>query len=329
MSRHPDVTVVGSINQDMVARVPRLPGAGQTVLGHELLIVPGGKGLNQAVAAARSGASTAFVGMVGQDGAGTHLLGVLSDEGIDTHGVLRVGALTGRALIAVADDGENHIVVVPGANWVVSPAHIDHHRVRIDSARVVLAAAGDPHGCRRGGVAAGQGGRCPDHPQRHATGRAAVGADPVDRLPGRERARGGGDGRHGGVDPGRRRGGGCRAAGAGLWRGHRDAGIRGRGPRERGRRRCTSPPSRSRRSTPPRPAMRSRAGSPLAWPRAPAWPTRSVGPWPRARWPSRRWARRRRSPCEPTSNACWAARPDPRCRPRAGPPPGHGVSGAA
>ena len=53
--------------------------------------------------------------------------------------MLRVGALTGRALIAVADDGENHIVVVPGANWVVSPAHIDHHRVRIDSARVVLA----------------------------------------------------------------------------------------------------------------------------------------------------------------------------------------------
>jgi ribokinase len=139
VSRHPDVTVVGSINQDMVARVPRLPGAGQTVLGHELVIVPGGKGLNQAVAAARSGASTAFIGMVGEDSAGSHLLGVLDDEGVDTHGVLRVGVLTGRALIAVADDGENHIVVVPGANWVVSSAHIDHHRVRIDSARVVLA----------------------------------------------------------------------------------------------------------------------------------------------------------------------------------------------
>src|SRR5262245_47735924 len=123
----------------MVARVPRLPGAGQTVLGHELLIVPGGKGLNQAVAAVRSGASTAFVGMVGEDSAGSHLLSVLDDEGVDTHGVLRVGALTGRALIAVADDGENHIVVVPGANWVVSAAHIDHHHVRIDSARVVLA----------------------------------------------------------------------------------------------------------------------------------------------------------------------------------------------
>ena len=139
MSRHPDVTVVGSINQDMVARVPRLPGPGETVLGHELLIVPGGKGLNQAVAAARSGPARPSSAWSATTVRGAHLLRVLSDEGIDTHGVLRVGALTGRALIAVADDGENHIVVVPGANWVVSPAHIDHHRVRIDSARVVLA----------------------------------------------------------------------------------------------------------------------------------------------------------------------------------------------
>jgi ribokinase len=138
VSRHRDVTVVGSINQDMVARVPRLPGPGQTVLGHDLVIVPGGKGLNQAVAAARSGARTTFVGMVGEDSAGTYLLGVLDDEGVDTRGVATVGALTGRALIAVADDGENHIVVVPGANWVITAAHIDHHHARIDSAHVVL-----------------------------------------------------------------------------------------------------------------------------------------------------------------------------------------------
>ena len=138
MNRHPDVTVVGSINQDMVARVPRLPGPGETVLGHELVIVPGGKGLNQAVAAARAGARTAFVGLVGEDSAGAYLLTVLDDEGIDTHGVEAVGALTGRALIAVAEDGENHIVVVPGANWLVSAAHIEHNRTRIDSARVVL-----------------------------------------------------------------------------------------------------------------------------------------------------------------------------------------------
>ena len=116
VTRRPAVTVVGSINQDMVARVPRLPGPGQTVLGHDLVMVPGGKGLNQAVAAARAGAITAFVGMVGDDSAGQHLLAVLDEEGVDTRGVATVGALTGRALISVADDGENHIVVVPGAN---------------------------------------------------------------------------------------------------------------------------------------------------------------------------------------------------------------------
>jgi ribokinase len=139
VSRRPAVTVVGSINQDMVARVPRLPGPGETVLGHDLVMVPGGKGLNQAVAAARAGATTAFVGMVGDDSAGQHLLAVLDEEGVDTRGVATVGALTGRALISVADDGENHIVVVPGANAAVSVAHVDRHHAPVERARVVLA----------------------------------------------------------------------------------------------------------------------------------------------------------------------------------------------
>ena len=125
MSRHPDVTVVGSINQDMVARVPRLPGPGQTVLGRELLIVPGGKGLNQAVAAARSGASTAFVGMVGQDSAGTHLLAVLSDG----HRHARRAAWCADRCAHRSGGRRGTIVVVPGES-VVSPACIDHHRVR-------------------------------------------------------------------------------------------------------------------------------------------------------------------------------------------------------
>jgi ribokinase len=138
VKRDADVTVVGSINQDMVARVPRLPGPGQTILGHDLVLVAGGKGLNQAVAAARSGARTALVGMVGEDSAAGHLLSVLSDEGVDIHGVSKAGALTGRALIAVADDGENHIVVIPGANWVLSAEHVDHHHKRITRASAVL-----------------------------------------------------------------------------------------------------------------------------------------------------------------------------------------------
>ncbi len=139
VTRRPAVTVVGSINQDMVARVPRLPGPGQTVLGHDLVMAPGGKGLNQAVAAARAGANTAFVGMVGDDSAGQHLLAVLDEEGVDTRGVATVEALTGRALISVADDGENHIVVVPGANAAVSVAHVDRHHAPVERARVVLA----------------------------------------------------------------------------------------------------------------------------------------------------------------------------------------------
>jgi ribokinase len=137
MSR-PLVTVVGSANQDLVARVDLLPGPGQTVLGHDLLIVPGGKGLNQAVAAARAAARTAFVGMVGEDNAGAHLRDVLSGEGIDIRALGRVGALTGRALIAVAADGANHIVVVPGANWVVTADFVDRHRDKIRSAAAVL-----------------------------------------------------------------------------------------------------------------------------------------------------------------------------------------------
>jgi len=134
----PVVTVIGSANQDMVARVAELPRSGQTVLGSDLVVVPGGKGLNQAVAAARAAARTAFVGMIGDDGAGVHLRGVLNDEGIDIRGLAKVGALTGRALISVADDGSNHIVVVPGANSVMSADYIDRHRDRIRNARVVL-----------------------------------------------------------------------------------------------------------------------------------------------------------------------------------------------
>jgi ribokinase len=132
------VSVVGSANQDMVAQVAALPRPGQTVLGHDLLIAPGGKGLNQAVAAARASASTAFIGLVGTDNAGTHLREVLHEEGVDIRGLGKTAALTGRALVSVADGGGNHIVVVPGANWAVTPAYVDEHRQQIRSASTVL-----------------------------------------------------------------------------------------------------------------------------------------------------------------------------------------------
>ncbi|MDA9293079.1 ribokinase [bacterium] len=112
-----DVVVVGSLNLDLVVRAPRLPGPGETVSSSGYQEFPGGKGLNQAVAAARAGASVAFVGAIGDDDAGGRLRHVVRDEGIDERWLVTVaGVPTGRALIAVDDHAENSIVVVPGAN---------------------------------------------------------------------------------------------------------------------------------------------------------------------------------------------------------------------
>jgi ribokinase len=118
---HFDVVVVGSANLDLVARAHRIPAPGETVGGRAYTEHPGGKGLNQAVAAARSGARTAMIGAVGTDTAGDLLLGVMAADGIDATGVLRHdGIPTGRALIVVDDRAENAIVVVPGANAEVA-----------------------------------------------------------------------------------------------------------------------------------------------------------------------------------------------------------------
>ncbi len=120
MSRF-DVVVVGSANLDLVAGAHRIPAPGETVGGHAYAEHPGGKGLNQAVAAARSGAHTAMIGAVGADAAGDLLVGVMSEDGIDATGVVRHdGIPTGRALIVVDDRAENAIVVVPGANAEVA-----------------------------------------------------------------------------------------------------------------------------------------------------------------------------------------------------------------
>ena len=127
-----DVCVVGSANLDLVATVDRLPGPGETVAGSSYAGYPGGKGLNQAVAAARAGASTAFVGAVGHDAAGEMLLGVMHEDGIDTGHVHAVGEPSGRALIFVSAEGENSIVVVAGANATVTADEVP-------TARVVLA----------------------------------------------------------------------------------------------------------------------------------------------------------------------------------------------
>jgi ribokinase len=115
-----ELTVVGSINLDLVARVQRLPRAGETLVGHDFVRVPGGKGANQAVAAARLGAHVRMVGAVGDDPLAEEALVGLHDAAVELE-LTRTGA-TGIALILVDDAGENQIVVVPGANAHVSPS---------------------------------------------------------------------------------------------------------------------------------------------------------------------------------------------------------------
>jgi ribokinase len=118
----PRIAVVGSINLDLVATVERLPRRGETLTDAALARVPGGKGANQAVAAARLGAEVRFVGCVGDDEFGKLARRGLEDAGVDLRGLRVVqGEQTGIALIVVARDGENQIVVVPGANRELVP----------------------------------------------------------------------------------------------------------------------------------------------------------------------------------------------------------------
>jgi ribokinase len=116
------VAVVGSLNLDLVIRVAELPGPGETVRGGDLFRYPGGKGANQAVAAARLGRRVAMVGCVGDDQAGRELLASLAAAGVDGSRVRVVeGVPSGTACITVSEDGENQIVVSPGANARLTP----------------------------------------------------------------------------------------------------------------------------------------------------------------------------------------------------------------
>jgi ribokinase len=124
-SQAPSVTVVGSLNLDLVARVPRLPRAGETVGDAEFERVPGGKGANQAVAASRLGARVSLVGCVGGDDFAREVLAAVGEAGVATGGIRAVDGPTGIALIVVDADGENTIVVAPGANGRVTPEHVD------------------------------------------------------------------------------------------------------------------------------------------------------------------------------------------------------------
>jgi ribokinase len=133
------VVVIGSLNMDLVARVPRMPAVGETLAGHTFTQVPGGKGGNQAVAAARLGARVAMIGRVGEDANGAMLRAGLEAEGIDCGSLVASStAPTGVALITVDDAGGNSIVVVAGSNGELTPADIVRNEAVLATADVIV-----------------------------------------------------------------------------------------------------------------------------------------------------------------------------------------------
>ncbi len=136
----PRIVVVGSTNTDLVTRVPRIPAPGETVLGGDMEIVAGGKGANQAVAAARLGGDVTFVARVGDDAFGKNALDGFRREGLNvSHVRVTPGVPSGVALISVSETtGENAIVVAPGANARLSPQDVDDAADAFDNARALV-----------------------------------------------------------------------------------------------------------------------------------------------------------------------------------------------
>jgi ribokinase len=151
------VTVVGSLNMDLVARAPRLPKPGETLAGHAFAQVAGGKGGNQAVAAARLGAQVAMIGCVGDDSNGAILKRSLEAEGIDCSALATsASAPTGVALIVVDDASQNAIVIVAGSNAQVTPASVEAQEALLAGADVIVCQLETPSETVRAALAAGR-----------------------------------------------------------------------------------------------------------------------------------------------------------------------------
>ncbi|MBO8137422.1 MAG: ribokinase [Desulfotomaculum sp.] len=134
----PKVLVIGSINMDLVAYSQRIPQVGETVLGEKFSTIPGGKGANQAVAAARMGADVTMLGAVGDDIYGEQLLRNLQENGIDISSIKKSRSSTGVALINVDSKGNNQIVVVPGANYRLLPEELEDKAALFKEHRLVV-----------------------------------------------------------------------------------------------------------------------------------------------------------------------------------------------
>ncbi|MDA8369305.1 MAG: ribokinase [Nocardiopsaceae bacterium] len=134
----PRIAVFGSVNMDLVAYVSTAPGSGETVWGTRFAQVPGGKGANQAVAAARAGGDVVFLGAVGDDAFGTLLRGNLVESGIEVSGLRTVPGASGVAHIVVESSGDNSIIVIPGANGEVTGLRDGDERLLAGSAALLL-----------------------------------------------------------------------------------------------------------------------------------------------------------------------------------------------
>jgi ribokinase len=132
------VVVVGSINVDQVVTVDRLPLPGETLIGTSMTLLPGGKGANQAVAAARRGAATTMIGAVGDDVHASAALPLLVESGVDVERVATAEGPTGLAVVSVGSDSENTIVVVPGANASVDEEAVARHAEVVSRSAVVV-----------------------------------------------------------------------------------------------------------------------------------------------------------------------------------------------
>ncbi|MEC5162094.1 ribokinase [Janthinobacterium sp. CG_23.3] len=159
--KQPRITVVGSLNMDLVFRTPRMPAAGETIAGQQFCQIPGGKGANQAVAAARLGGAVTMIGRVGDDAFGAQLRAGLVGDGIDvTHLHTQAGAASGVAGIMVDDAGRNSIVIAPGANMTLTADMVEALAPAILAADLLVCQLETPltaviraiHIARRGGV---------------------------------------------------------------------------------------------------------------------------------------------------------------------------------
>ncbi|RMQ43166.1 Phosphofructokinase [Pseudomonas cichorii] len=136
---HAKIVIVGSLNMDLVIRAQRLPRPGETLSGKTFVTVPGGKGANQAVAAARLGGDVAMIGCVGEDAYGEQLRGALLAEQIDCRAVTSVsGVSTGIASIVVDDNSQNAIIIVAGGNGLLTPALVERFDELLQAAEVVI-----------------------------------------------------------------------------------------------------------------------------------------------------------------------------------------------